>query len=59
MYVCLCFGVTNARVADAVASGARTAKDVAAVCGAGSDCGRCRRLVRAIIDVQKQSAATI
>jgi bacterioferritin-associated ferredoxin len=49
MFVCLCNGVTSQMVADAVAAGASTTKDVAQACGAGVDCGRCRRTVRAII----------
>jgi bacterioferritin-associated ferredoxin len=36
-------------VTDAVAAGASTSKEVAAVCGAGTDCGRCRCTVRGII----------
>jgi bacterioferritin-associated ferredoxin len=49
MFVCLCLGVTSQEVTDAVANGASTSKEVAKVCGAGSDCGRCRRTVRSII----------
>ncbi|HET9877548.1 MAG TPA: (2Fe-2S)-binding protein [Mycobacterium sp.] len=49
MYVCLCVGATNQMVSDAVAAGASTSKEVAAVCGAGGDCGRCRCTVRGII----------
>ncbi|MGE5697458.1 MAG: bacterioferritin-associated ferredoxin [Candidatus Sericytochromatia bacterium] len=49
MYVCLCTGATSHEVADAVSRGASTCKEVARACGAGSDCGRCRRTVRAII----------
>ncbi|MGE5697805.1 MAG: bacterioferritin-associated ferredoxin [Candidatus Sericytochromatia bacterium] len=49
MYVCLCNGVTSQTVADAVAQGATTTKKVAQACGAGSDCGRCRRTIQAII----------
>ena len=49
MYVCLCHGVTGAEVCDAVARGAQTSKHVAMACGAGSDCGRCKRTIRAII----------
>ncbi|MCV7036638.1 (2Fe-2S)-binding protein [Mycobacterium heckeshornense] len=49
MYVCLCNGVTSQTVADAVANGAVTTKKVAEACGAGSECGRCRHTVRAII----------
>jgi len=36
-------------VGEAIAAGASTTKDVAQACGAGADCGRCRRTVRAII----------
>ncbi|MGO9384229.1 MAG: bacterioferritin-associated ferredoxin [Mycobacterium sp.] len=49
MYVCLCVGATSQIVSDAVARGACTSKEVAAACGAGGDCGRCRRTLRAII----------
>jgi bacterioferritin-associated ferredoxin len=50
MFVCLCTGVTSHVVDEAVANGAATSKEVAAACGAGADCGRCRRTVRAIIE---------
>ncbi len=50
MFVCLCNGVTSQTVADAVAAGATTTKQVAKACGAGSECGRCRHTVRAIIE---------
>jgi bacterioferritin-associated ferredoxin len=50
MFVCLCNGVTSQVVADAVEAGATTTKQVARACGAGAECGRCRRTVRAIID---------
>ncbi|BBY53526.1 (2Fe-2S)-binding protein [Mycobacterium koreense] len=49
MYVCLCVGATAQTVTDAVAAGASNSKEVAAMCGAGSDCGRCRCTVRSII----------
>jgi bacterioferritin-associated ferredoxin len=50
MYVCLCNGVTKQTVAKAVLAGAATTNDIARACGAGAECGRCRRTVRAIID---------
>ncbi|WP_082682837.1 bacterioferritin-associated ferredoxin [Mycobacterium sp. GA-1285] len=55
MYVCLCLGVTIEAVSDAVADGARTSRQVSEACGAGSDCGRCRRTIHSII---KSAAAT-
>jgi bacterioferritin-associated ferredoxin len=50
MYVCLCLGITTEAVRAAIDNGASTSRQVAAACGAGSQCGRCRRTVRAIID---------
>jgi bacterioferritin-associated ferredoxin len=58
MYVCLCHGVTSQTVAEAVAQGASTTKEVAKACGAGSDCGRCRRTVQAIIKATLASPET-
>jgi bacterioferritin-associated ferredoxin len=55
MYVCLCAGATNQAVADAVSTGASTSKQVADACGAGAECGRCRRTVRAIIEASRLS----
>jgi len=49
MYVCLCLGVTTEAVRAAIDNGASTSRQVAAACGAGTQCGRCRRTVRAII----------
>jgi len=54
MFVCLCTGATRHVVADVVAGGASTSKEVAEACGAGADCGRCRRTVRAIIAAAAQ-----
>ena len=58
MYVCLCVGATNQMVCDAVARGACTSKEVAAVCGAGGDCGRCRHTLRALIAASTKHAST-
>ena len=52
MYVCLCLGITTEAVREAVDGGASTCRQVAAACGAGSQCGRCRRSVRTIIETQ-------
>lgn len=49
MFVCLCTGATSQVVNEIVESGATTSKAVAEACGAGADCGRCRRTIRAII----------
>ncbi|MBV8786566.1 MAG: (2Fe-2S)-binding protein [Mycobacterium sp.] len=49
MFVCLCNGVTSQTVCAAVDAGATTTNEVAHACGAGADCGRCRRTVQAIL----------
>ncbi|MCV7259090.1 (2Fe-2S)-binding protein [Mycobacterium shimoidei] len=54
MYVCLCVGATSQTVAECVSRGASTSKEVAAACGAGADCGRCRHTLRAIIAAGSQ-----
>lgn len=50
MYVCLCAGTTCQMITDAVTRGAGTCKQIAEACGAGLDCGRCLRNVKAILD---------
>lgn len=58
MYVCLCLGVTSERVSAVVAAGATTCNQVADACGAGSECGRCRRTVRSVISSAGSPAST-
>lgn len=58
MYVCLCSGTTCAMVGEAVAGGATTCKQVAAACGAGLDCGRCLRNLKALVE-QKTALAAV
>ncbi len=50
MYVCLCLGLTSSTVQQAIDAGARSTKQVAAACGAGSICGRCRHSIGVMID---------
>jgi bacterioferritin-associated ferredoxin len=43
MIVCVCRGVSERQVVEAVRCGARTLEDVARQCdGAGTDCGSCQ-----------------
>jgi bacterioferritin-associated ferredoxin len=49
MFVCLCTGVTSEMIENLVVNGAASTKEIAKACGAGMDCGRCRRTVRAMI----------
>lgn len=50
MYVCLCLGVTSSTVQQAIDDGARSTKQVAEACGAGSICGRCGHTIRTMLD---------
>ena len=50
MYVCVCNGVTDEEVSDAIEGGAKTRTDVTRACGAGGDCGSCHRAIDEMID---------
>jgi bacterioferritin-associated ferredoxin len=54
MFVCLCNGITSQVVADAISKGASTTNQIAAACGAGADCGRCRRTLRSLLGVHRR-----
>lgn len=58
MFVCLCNGVTSQVVADAIAGGATTTNQIAAACGAGAECGRCRRTLRKLLGGPKDDRST-
>lgn len=49
MYVCSCFGVTEAQVRKHAADGACTPRQVASACKAGTDCGSCVRRIQALL----------
>jgi bacterioferritin-associated ferredoxin len=50
MYICLCLSVTTSTVQQAIDAGARSTKQVAEACGAGSICGRCNHTIRTMIE---------
>ncbi|MBI3145644.1 MAG: bacterioferritin-associated ferredoxin [Pseudogulbenkiania sp.] len=41
MYVCLCHGVTDTQIREAVVEGATRLRDVSQQLGVATDCGRC------------------
>lgn len=53
MIVCHCKGKTNRDIEAAAASGARTTRDVAIACEAGSDCGGCVHAISALLRSQR------
>jgi LSD1 subclass zinc finger protein len=49
--VCLCRGVSDGTLHDAVAAGAASLPELAMACrGAGTDCGSCRWMLTALLD---------
>lgn len=49
MYVCSCFGVTEAQVKKHAEGGACTPRQIASECKAGTDCGSCVRRIQSIL----------
>ena len=56
MYVCLCNGVTESDVREAIAAGADTVEEVAYCTGAGTRCGTCRNAVSAMVEHAQREA---
>ena len=59
MYVCMCCAVTNYTVEEAIRRGARSLKDVAQACGAGSGCGGCKATLRKILEDGESTVTTV
>ncbi|MEU8032536.1 (2Fe-2S)-binding protein [Streptomyces sp. NPDC049099] len=49
MYVCSCFGITEAQVQQHAQDGACTPRQIASACKAGTDCGSCVRRIQALL----------
>ena len=49
MIVCHCFAVSDRVIGSAMADGATTIGELAERCGAGSDCGGCRRRLEQLL----------
>jgi bacterioferritin-associated ferredoxin len=49
MYLCLCNGLSDTRIADAIHQGARRPRDVYAQCGCRAQCGRCTASILGVI----------
>ena len=49
MFVCNCFGVTEAQVKKHAEGGACTPRQIASACKAGTDCGSCVRRIQALL----------
>ncbi|MEU1040892.1 bacterioferritin-associated ferredoxin [Streptomyces sp. NPDC005551] len=49
VFVCNCFGVTEAQVKQHAQAGACTPRQIASACKAGTDCGSCVRRIQALL----------
>ena len=49
MLICHCRGVSDRAIRNAIRRGAKTPREVAAACGAGTSCGGCRPAVTQIV----------
>jgi len=56
MFVCICRGITTARLERVIAGGAETCAAVEAACGAGGDCGTCRGEIRELLRARRLEA---
>ena len=50
MYVCLCMGVTDSQIQDAVREGATTVRGLRKKLGCTGQCGKCKQQVRELRD---------
>ncbi|TAM45371.1 MAG: (2Fe-2S)-binding protein [Gammaproteobacteria bacterium] len=50
MYVCLCKGVTDGQIREAVREGACTVRELGARLGVATCCGRCASHARIVLD---------
>lgn len=49
MYVCLCMGITDHQIREAVDNGAANMREVRRSLGVTSQCGKCRCVTRTIV----------
>ncbi len=49
MIVCLCRGLSEAVLQRVIDAGAATPREIAEVCGAGTDCGACGPMVKELL----------
>ena len=56
MYICICHGISDSSIRQALDNGARHYRDVANRLGAGDCCGQCVQDVKDIISEYKQQS---
>ena len=59
MFVCICKGITDNAIRQAVANGANSLNDVTQQLGVAANCGQCADLANEIIDTQLLAQAAM
>ena len=54
MYVCVCKAVTDSQIKHAIDAGVCTRKQLFQCLGVGSDCGKCNKYVKELLDSSRQ-----
>jgi bacterioferritin-associated ferredoxin len=49
VYICLCNGLTDRQIIDAIAAGATRPKEVYCACGGQAQCGNCTRTIVSLL----------
>jgi bacterioferritin-associated ferredoxin len=55
MWVCFCRSVNSNKIQSAIDDGAESLNAVSEACGAGTDCGGCKRTIQAMIKTTKRN----
>lgn len=58
MYVCLCKGITDTQIREAVDAGAQSVRDVRNELGVSTQCGRCSVHVREVVQSSLEDVAS-
>lgn len=58
MFVCLCKAVTDTQIRQAVSEGASSLREVHALLGTASQCGKCGMMTRDIVNAELANQAT-
>lgn len=58
MYVCLCHGITDQQIKEAVNEGANSVKDVSKSLKVATQCGKCAMVAKEIIEQEVQFMAS-
>jgi bacterioferritin-associated ferredoxin len=50
VWICLCEAVNSGKIREVISDGARSVAEVGRACGAGTECGKCKRSIICLIE---------